>query len=395
LTPDPSPAAPRVGIVEFLRSEAAGGLLLALAAAVSLIWANSRAAGLYHALLELPISVSAGDLRLAKPLLLWINDGLMAVFFLLVGLEIKREVFAGELSSRERIVLPGAAALGGMIVPALVYTAFNFTDPETIHGWAIPTATDIAFALGVAALLGDRIPPGLKLLLMALAVIDDLGAIVIIAVFYTSEISALSLELAGVGVLVLIVLNRAHVSRLTPYILVGVFIWVCVLKSGVHATLAGVVLAFAIPIKARDGAEPLHHLEGALNGFVSYGILPMFALANAGVSLHGVAWRSMLDPIPLGVALGLLLGKPVGVMLAGLAAVRLRIAMLPTGVDWRQYFGMSLLTGIGFTMSLFLGTLAFESSLYQTEVRLGVLTGSVIAAIAGFASLRASRRAPV
>ena len=385
-----APSSPLARIVEFLRLEAAGGLMLAGAAALGMIWANSPAAGLYHAVLELPISVRAGELALAKPLLLWINDGLMAVFFLLVGLEIKREIVEGALSSREQALLPGIAALGGMIVPALVYLAVTRHDPVAVRGWAIPAATDIAFALAVTALLGARAPRGLKILLSALAIIDDLGAIAIIAVFYTAHLSLLSLCLAGLGLLALGALNVAGVLRLAPYIVIGAFIWVCVLESGVHATLAGVALALAIPVTGDAESGPSHRLERALHGWVSYAILPIFALANAGFSLAGVTPATVQQPIPLGIAAGLILGKPVGVVLASGLAIVLRLARLPAGVGRAQFLGMALLTGIGFTMSLFIGTLAFESVAAQAEVRIGVLAGSLISALAGYLVLRAA-----
>ena len=382
---------PSSGVVAFLRSEAAGGIVLVLAAVVAMVWANCFSVQFYEAILNLPVMFQIGSFSLAKPLLLWINDGLMAIFFLLVGLEIKREVFAGELATRDKIILPGAAALGGMVAPALIYAVINIGG-DAMRGWAVPVATDIAFALGVAALLGDRMPQPLKILLMALAIVDDLGAIVIIALFYTANLSLVSLGFAGAGIVVLFVLNRAGVTRLGPYLLVGVYLWVCVLKSGVHATLAGVVLAFAIPIRADEENSPLHRLEHGLEDWVAYAILPVFAFANAGISLEELTPHALLGPLPVGVAFGLLLGKPIGVMLAGTAAVRWRMAVLPAGVSWRQYFGMALLTGIGFTMSLFIGTLAFDDILYQTELRIGVLVASLTSAIAGYLVLRAPPR---
>jgi NhaA family Na+:H+ antiporter len=372
------------GIFEFLRMEAAGGLMLVAAAALGMIWANSPVADLYEAMLDLPISIRAGEWSLSKPLLLWVNDGLMAIFFLLVGLEIKREVVEGELSSRDRMLLPCIVAIGGMVVPALIYAAINIADPAKIQGWAIPAATDIAFALGLMALLGDRVPPALKILLSAVAIIDDLGSIVIIAVFYTDDLSLVSLALAAVALLALFALNRARVTRLAPYVLIGIFLWVCVLKSGVHATLAGVALALAIPIGTGDPPGPLHRLEHALHGWVSYGILPVFALANAGIALTGVTLSTLSGSIPLGIAAGLVIGKPLGVMLASLAAVSFRITKLPAGIGWPQLFGMALTTGIGFTMSLFIGTLAFEDVAHETEVRIGVLAGSLISALFGY-----------
>jgi NhaA family Na+:H+ antiporter len=382
------------GLTEFLRLESIGGIVLVIAAAVAMVWANSSIADLYDAILDLPVSVQAGAVTVAKPLLLWINDGLMAIFFLIVGLEIKREILTGELSSLDKTLLPAVAAIGGMAVPSLVYVVVNLADPAGLRGWAIPAATDIAFALGVAALLGDRLSPTLKLLLLAIAIIDDLGAIVIIAVFYSANLSAVSLMLAGFALLVLLGLNRAGVTRLAPYMLVGLFLWVCVLKSGVHATLAGVALAFAIPTTSDAQESPALRLEHALHGWVSYGILPLFAFANAGVSLAGLKLSTILSPIPLGVALGLFFGKPCGVMLAGFAAVRFGIARLPAGIGWPQYFGMSLLTGIGFTMSLFIGTLAFAEEAHQIVLRVGVLLGSLCSAIVAYLVLRAVSARP-
>ncbi len=366
--------------------EAAGGVLLVAAAIVALIWANSPWRALYSDLLSVPVGVHVGALALDKPLLLWINDALMAIFFLLVGLEIKREVLQGELSSLRQAALPCIAALGGMLGPALVYSAINWGDPVTMHGWAIPAATDIAFSLGVLALLGERAPSSLKIFLLALAIIDDLGAIVIIAVFYTADLSPLSLGLAAAGVVALIALNLAGVRNIAPYVLVGIVLWVCVLESGVHATLAGVALGFAVPLRGvkGDGDSPLRHLEHMLHPWVTYGILPAFAFANAGVSLAGLSPSSILDPVTLGIALGLVLGKQLGVMGTTWVAVRLGLGGAPTGATWLQFYGMALLTGIGFTMSLFIGTLAFQAPEYSAAVRIGVLGGSFICALAGY-----------
>ena len=378
----------RLTAEEFLRMEALGGVMLVAASAVAMIWANSPAGPLYETILTLPVSIQAGGLVVAKPLLLWINDGLMAIFFLLIGLEIKREALEGELSSLAKAALPGIAAVGGMIVPALVYVTVNASDPAALRGWAISAATDIAFALGVLALLGNRAPPSLKLFLLALAIIDDLGAIVIIAVFYTSDLAIGSLALAGVALVVLAVMNRAGVKRLAPYILVGIILWICVLKSGVHATLAGVALAFAIPLRGNDeGEAPLLSLEHALHPWVSYAILPLFAFANAGVKLGGVSPGDLLKPVPLGLVLGLFLGKPIGVMAASIAAIRFGVAALPDGTRWSQLCGVSLLTGIGFTMSLFIGTLAFDTPEHLTQLRIGVLVGSILSGLAGYVVL--------
>ena len=385
----------RSAVEEFLRLEALGGLLLVAAAAIAMIWANSSGAALYETLLTLPVSVQAGAIVLAKPLLLWINDGLMAIFFLLVGLEIKREALEGELSSLAKAALPMIAAIGGIIAPALVYATVNASDLPALRGWAIPTATDIAFALGVLALLGDRVPSSLKLFLLALAIIDDLGAIVIIAAFYTSDLAIDSLALGGAALVALAVLNRTGVTRLAPYVLVGFFLWVCVLKSGVHATLAGVALAFAIPLRVSGEREaPLHKFEHALHPWVTYAILPLFAFANAGVPLGGVSALDLLEPVPLGLVLGLVVGKPIGVVAASAAAVYFGVAALPEGTRWSHLCGVSSLTGIGFTMSLFIGTLAFEAPEHLTQLRIGVLVGSLLSAALGYGLLRFSARQP-
>ena len=379
---------PLATIREFLRLEAAAGIILVIAAAVAMAWANSPASGLYAAILDAPVVVQTGALKIAKPLLLWINDGLMAIFFLLVALEIKREVLEGELSSIEQAALPGIAAAGGMIVPAAVYLFLTSGAAELTRGWAIPTATDIAFAVGVLALLGTRAPGSLKIFLLALAIIDDLGAIVIIAVFYTDNLSAVSLALAAVGIAALVALNLARVTRIAPYMLVGVFLWVCVLKSGVHATLAGVAIGLAVPLQGGGKDEsPLHALEHALHPWVTYAILPLFAFANAGVPLAGLSFASLLAPLPLGIAAGLFVGKQVGVFGATWLAARIGAGRLPPGAGWLQIYGVALLTGIGFTMSLFIGTLAFDTAAENNAVRIGVLTGSLLSAVAGYAVL--------
>jgi len=378
-------------IREFLRMEASGGIILVVAAGVALLWANSPLGSWYEDLLGLPVAVQFGAAKLAKPLLLWINDGLMAIFFLLVGMEIKREVLQGELSSVTTASLPAIAAVGGMAAPAAIYVLLNAGDPTALRGWAIPAATDIAFAVGVLALLGRHAPPSLKIFLLALAILDDLGAIVIIAAFYTADLSLAALALAGAGIIGLVVLNVAGVQRLGGYILLGAFLWVCVLKSGVHATLAGVVTAFAIPLSARPGesedTSPLHRLEHALHPWVAFGILPLFAFANAGVSLAGMSLSTLAEPVPLGIAAGLFVGKQLGVLLATWAAVRLGVGSLPEGATWKQFYGMALLTGIGFTMSLFIGTLAFETADQVVAVRIGVIGGSLLSALAGYAVL--------
>ena len=372
------------------RHDAAGGVVLLLAAIVALLLDNSRLAWISEVLLQTRLSISLGDLSLNKPLLLWINDGLMAVFFLLVGLEIKRELLVGELATRDRAILPVIAAIGGMVLPAIIYMLINIGNSVALRGWAIPTATDIAFAVGVLAILGNRVPTSLKAFLLALAIIDDLGAIVIIALFYTSDLSWLSLGLAAVGIGALAILNLSGVTRVAPYALAGIFIWVCVLKSGVHATLAGVVVALAIPLHGADetGASPLERLEHNLAPWVLFGVMPLFAFANAGVSLSGMSLGSIFEPIPLGVALGLLVGKTAGIFGAAWAAVRWQIASAPEGATWDQVLGVAMLGGIGFTMSLFIGMLAFPDPDYAAPLRLGVLVGSLLSAIGGYLLLR-------
>ena len=377
-------------IREFLRHEATAGLLLMATAALALLLDNSPLSPIYDRLVATPVVVQVGELSIDKPLLLWINDGLMAIFFLLVGLEIKREVLEGELSSLSQVMLPGIAAFGGMAVPAGIFLAVNWDDPVLLDGWAIPAATDIAFALGILALLGSRVPVALKVFLLALAIIDDLGAIIIIALYYTSGLSLASLAVAGIGALSLLILNRLGVMRLAPYILIGIVMWVGVLKSGVHATLAGVVLAMAIPLRSPtpDVEPPLKRLEHALHPWVAFGVLPAFAFANAGVSLSGLSLGSFLDPLPLGILLGLFLGKQIGVLGAVWLGVRAGLCRLPSGVTWLQIYGVALLAGIGFTMSLFIGTLAFADPSYSAGIRLGVLGGSILSATLGYLVLR-------
>ena len=374
----------------YFHHETAPGVVLLAAAIFALISNNSSLAPLYDRLLETPVKVQIDALIIAKPLLLWINDGLMAVFFFLVGLEIKREFVEGHLKTWRQAALPALAAVGGMLAPALIYVAFNYENPEGLRGWAIPSATDIAFALGALALLGSRIPLSLKTFLLALAIFDDLGAIIIIALFYTAEVSHLSLLLAGAGTFILYGLNRMGVTRFAPYFIVGTIMWVCVLKSGVHATLAGVVLALAIPLRAQNhrGESPLRTIEHALHPWVAFGVMPVFAFANAGVSLAGFSIDRLLEPIPLGIALGLFLGKQAGVLGFVWAGCRLGICRLPAGVGWQEIYGAALLAGIGFTMSLFIGTLAFDDPEHSAAVRIGVLSGSLISGLAGYLVLR-------
>ena len=372
---------------QFLKLEAAGGFVLMGAAILALILANTPLAWLYDGLLDTPVAVQVGALKIAKPLLLWINDGLMAVFFLLVGLEIKREVAEGELSSWDRAALPAVAAIGGIVVPAALYLLVNAGSPATLRGWAIPTATDIAFALGVLTLLGARAPAALKIFLLALAIIDDLGAIIIIALFYTEDLSLLSLALAGAGVLMLAILNLAGVKRLAPYLLIGVAIWVCVLKSGIHATLAGVAVALLVP-RGEGEHGLLRHLEHMLHPWVTFAIMPIFAFANAGVSFASASPGDLLGPLPLGIAVGLFVGKQAGVFGASWLGVRLGLCRLPEGVGWAALYGVCLITGIGFTMSLFIGSLAFGDPQHATGIRLGVFLGSILSGLAGYLLLR-------
>ena len=360
------------------------GVLLFLVAVAALAMANSPWAGWYDRLLLTPAAVAIGDLGIHKPLLLWINDGLMAVFFFLVGLEIKREVVSGELSSVRKMALPVVAALGGMTAPALIYAALNRGTPE-IAGWAIPAATDIAFALGVLALLGSRVPKPLKLFLLSLAIVDDLGAIVVIALFYTADLSLASLGVAAAGLAALFVLNRTNVVSRTPYVLIGLVIWVGVLKSGVHATLAGVLVALFIPMSGGGGRRsPLEDLEHDLQPWVAFLILPLFAFMNAGVSLEGVDIGFVFDPLPLGVALGLFLGNQAGILGFVFLAEKANLCRRPEGVTWPQIYGVALIAGVGFTMSLFIGTLAFDDPMHAVGVRIGVLLGSMVSGIVGF-----------
>jgi NhaA family Na+:H+ antiporter len=384
------------GALTFIHHEAAGGMVLLAAAIAALLVANTPLAWLYDQFLDTPVAVRVGPLALDKPLLLWINDGLMAVFFFLIGLEIKRELLRGELSTIGQAMLPAIAAIGGMVVPAAIYASLNAGDAVALRGWAIPSATDIAFAVGVLALLGDRVPASLKIFLLALAILDDLGAILIIAAFYTSDLYWLALLLAAAGVALLWLLNAGGVTRFAPYLLTGIFIWVCVLKSGVHATLAGVIVGLAIPLTNDTPDRPslLEQLEESLHPWVAFGVVPLFAFANAGVSLQGLSLARVLDAVPLGIALGLFIGKPVGIFCATWAAVRAGLAPQPQGARWVQVLGVGMLGGIGFTMSLFIGMLAFSDSTHATQLRLGVLFGSLLSAMAGYAVLRLSAPAP-
>lgn len=373
---------------DFLKQESAGGIVLIAAAALALVIANSPAAGLYFGTLETKLNVSFGAFAIDKPLLLWINDALMAVFFFLIGLEVKREVLEGQLSSLDKASLPLIAALGGIAIPALIYIGLNSGTPENAAGWAIPAATDIAFALGVLSLLGPRVPVALKALLLAIAVIDDIAAIAIIALFYSGTLDTNMLLGAAVTFGLLVVVNRMRLAMSMPYVLLTVVMWVFVLKSGVHATLAGVAAAMTVPMVARDGSRLLEHMEHGLHYWVAFLIIPVFGFANAGVTLIGLSPADLLAPLPLGIALGLLIGKQVGIFGFSFLAVKTGLAKLPEGVNWRQIHGLSLLAAIGFTMSLFIGNLAFADASQVDAVKLGVLSGSLVAALLGFFLLK-------
>lgn len=377
-------------IRKFLRLEAAGGLLLIIAAIVALIMANSPAQGLYQQFLDIPISVKISSLELDKPLILWINDFLMAIFFLVVGLEVKRELLEGSLAGKDKAIFPAVAALGGMLAPALIYLLFNGADDITRQGWAIPAATDIAFALGVMALLGKRVPTELKVFLLALAIIDDLGVIVIIAFFYTSSLSLVALGLAALCVALLVIMNWRRVENTAAYLVIGLILWVCILKSGVHATLAGVIVGFLIPLHGTNNTKPSEELEHVLHPWVAYMILPIFAFANSGVQLNGVTFDGLMSTLPLGVSAGLLFGKPLGIFLFSWVSVKLGFAKLPESINLRQVFAVSVLCGIGFTMSIFITGLAFDGldDSYSTYSRLGILLGSTLAAFLGYFLLK-------
>jgi len=376
----------KTGARTFIQSESAAGIALALAALAAIVVANSPLGDGYRALISLPgeLRIAEPWLVLAKPLSVWVNDLWMAVFFFLVGLEIKRELLAGELSSIRQATLPAVAALGGMVVPALIYAAINRGDAVAGRGWAIPMATDIAFALGVVAVLGARVPASLKVFLTAVAIIDDLGAIVVIGLFFTDKLSLPMLAAAGAGAAVLFALNRARVASIGPYAIVGLVVWVCVLKSGVHATLAGVVTALAIPLRDRAGGSPLETAEHALHPWVAFLVLPAFAFVNAGVSLQGIGADSLLHGVTLGIAAGLVAGKTIGIFGASWLLMRLTGARLPEGASWRQFMAVAVLCGIGFTMSLFIGDLAFDGEAgLETQVKIGVIGGSLVAAVLG------------
>jgi NhaA family Na+:H+ antiporter len=397
-----SRSTPKIGVMvdrlaALLRKDRdlSAGLLLIAATVLALIAENSPLQHFYRGFLETPVSVEVGSAGLAKPMLLWINDGLMAIFFLLIGLEIKRELIEGHLRDIRQLVLPAAGALGGMAVPAMVYVLVNLSDERLLTGWAIPSATDIAFALGILAMFGSRIPTGLKAFLMLAAVFDDVGAIIVIALFYSGDLAPSMLAAASIVLLGLFVLNRLHVHKIWPYAVLGVVLWVCVLKSGVHATLAGIVVALAIPMERLDDRSDYaavgRRIEYELHSLVGFIIVPIFAFANAGLSFSGLSFGALFGPVPLGIALGLFIGKQVGMFVPSLALIRTGHARLPDGVSWLGFYGACVMAGVGFTMSLFIGSLAFDNLAavsasdvsYTAQVRLGVLVGSVLSAIAG------------
>ncbi|WP_263833042.1 Na+/H+ antiporter NhaA [Sulfurospirillum oryzae] len=380
-------------IEEFIKKESSSGVILIIVTLLALFFQNSFLTDFYTHFLHTPLQISVGSFGIAKPLLLWVNDGLMAIFFFLVGLEIKREVLEGELSSKSQIALPAIAALGGMVTPALIFTFFNHADSFSMNGWAIPTATDIAFALGILSLLGSRVPTSLKIFLMALAIIDDLGAIVIIALFYTSQLSLVSIIIALGAIVILAIMNQMKVIKKAAYILLGLILWVSVLKSGVHATIAGVVLAFCIPLYSHttkgERFSMLKEMEHDLHYWVAFFILPLFAFVNAGVDLKGVSPSALFSDVSLGIMLGLFLGKQLGVFGFSLIAIKLGMASLPTGSSFKQLYGVAILTGIGFTMSLFVNTLAYnDTELFHYADKLAILLGSFLSGIIGYIYLK-------
>ena len=379
-------------IDRFFRHDASGGILLMLAAAAALVVANSGLAPFYEAILNAKLSILLNDEGLSKPMILWINDGLMAIFFFLIGLELKRELLEGKLRNPRDVALPGVAAVGGMVLPALVFVFLNWGYPQNLAGWAIPAATDIAFALGILALVGNRAPTSLKVFLLTLAILDDLGAIVIIALFYTAELKVDYLYLSLLPLGGLLWLNAKGAHRIAPAILLGAVMWYFVLKSGVHATLAGVVTAFCIPLKDKWGKSPLHSLEHGLTPYVLYLIIPVFALANAGVVLKGITLADLFAPLPLGIAAGLLVGKQVGVFGFTFIMVKSGLARMPYGANWLHIYGLACLAGVGFTMSLFIGGLSYADPAMMNDVRLGVLSGSIVSGLLGYVALMIASR---
>ena len=381
-------------IKNFLKLESSGGILLFTAAILAIICANTSVQSVYFDFLQTQVVLKVGAFAIDKPLLMWINDGFMAVFFVLVGLEVKREMFEGSLSSVRKASLPAFAAFGGMIVPALIYYFINHHDPELVRGWAIPMATDIAFALGIVALLSKQVPLPLKMFLLALAIIDDIGAIVVIAIFFSHEMSMPALIVASLAIITLFTMNRYKVVSMIHYLIVGSILWASVLKSGVHATLAGVIIGFAIPLRGKNGETPLYHLEHILAPWCSFVILPLFAFANAGVSFDGMSLEKLTSPVPLGIAFGLFIGKPVGVFLFSYVAVLFRLAGLPQGVNFKQIFAIAVLCGIGFTMSVFIAGLAFGADNNSNNMlplaQLGILIGTNLSAVLGYILLKAT-----
>lgn len=377
---------------KFFKSDIAGGVLLALATVLALFVANSPLKELYHHFLETPIAVSVGSFAIDKHAIHWINDGLMAIFFFLVGLELKREIIIGELSEVKKIVLPAVSAVGGMLVPALIYAMFNYNNAQNLSGWAIPAATDIAFALGVVSLLGDKVPTSLRVFLASVAIFDDIGAILIIAFFYSHGINWFALGGAGVILTILFIMNRFNVTRIPLYAFLGIFLWVAVLKSGLHATIAGVLLAFCIPMynhdKGEESESPVEELEHELHGFVAFIVLPIFAFANAGIYLLDSGIKDIFHPVPIAITAGLLLGKPIGIMIFSWLGVKSKLAELPKGVRWKHIFAVSILCGIGFTMSLFIGGLAFAGMEKAFDERLGIIIGSLLSGIIGYFVLK-------
>jgi len=381
-------------ITAFFRLESAGGIFLMLSALLAIVFANTNLEPYYRMFLSTPVEIRIGELEIAKPLLLWINDGLMAVFFFMIGLELKRELLEGELSDIKNIILPGIGAIGGMLMPALIYLYLNSDDSIATKGWAIPAATDIAFALGVLALLGSRVPASIKIFLTSLAIFDDLGAILIIALFYTSKISITSLTVAALCIPILYVFNRCNITSKSPYILVGVIMWVAMLKSGVHATLSGIILAMFIPLysKLEPTTSPLKSMESDLHSVVAFFVLPVFAFANAGINFRGMSLAQVFHDVPIGIAFGLFFGKQIGIFGLCWLSIKLKIANLPTGTSWLSLYGTAILCGIGFTMSLFIGSLAFEETGVNLlfDDRLGIIIGSLFSGVVGYIVLRLS-----
>ncbi len=379
---------------QFIQTDASSGIILVLAATLALIMANSFFSASYNSFLEFPVSITLGTFAISKPLVLWVNDGLMALFFFVVGLEVKRELFYGELSSPDQVVLPFLAAIAGIVFPALIYVAFNYQDAVAMNGWAIPSATDIAFALGIFILFGKHLPPSLKLFLLSVAIIDDIGAVIIIAIFYSQDLATNSLLIASVGLVVLFIFNRLKLENKTPFILVSIIVWAAVLKSGVHATLAGFAVAWFIPIARENAKSMSYQIEHGLHPWIAFFVLPLFAFANAGVGLTGASVSELFTPVSIGIIGGLFIGKQLGIFAACFIAIKLKLCRLPKDATWTQLYGVCLLCGVGFTMSLFIGSLAFEEQglAYQTQVKVGVLVGSLLSAAAGAWLIRKSSK---